>query len=128
MKARAILFALAILVACASADVLILDPTPRPARIADSVIVLLEEPAQPYQTIALIEVGDQGWGLSLESLAKKLRKEAAKLGGHAVMIGTPSTESGGTVIVPIGNTFYGAPIDEKKLVGKVIVFTTPQRQ
>jgi hypothetical protein len=116
----------AFLLACASADVLVLDPTARPARLPDSVTVLLEEPARSYQAIALIEVSDQSWGLSLESLAKKMRTEAAKLGGDAVIIGSQSTESG-AVIVPIGNMWYAGATEEKKLVGKVIVFTAPQR-
>lgn len=118
---------LAPLLACASADVLVLDPTPRPVRAPDSVTVLLEEPAQTYQAIALIEVSDQSWGLSLESLAKKMRTEAAKLGGDAVIIGSQSTESG-AVIVPIGNMWYAGATEEKKLVGKVIVFADPKRQ
>jgi hypothetical protein len=115
-----------LLFACAKADVLVLDPIPRPATLADSVVVFLAEPAQSYVAIALLEVTDQSWGLSLESLARKMRTEAAKVGGHAVIIGRQSTESG-TVIVPIGNMWYAGAMEEKKLVGKVIVFTAPTR-
>jgi len=126
VRSAAMVVTFAFLLACASADVLVLDPTARPARLPDSVTVLLEEPARSYQAIALIEVSDQSWGLSLESLAKKMRTEAAKLGGDAVIIGSQSTESG-AVIVPIGNMWYAGATEEKKLVGKVIVFTAPQR-
>jgi len=76
---------LVFLSSCAKADVLVLEPTPHPARHPDSVIVFLEEPARPYRAIALVEVSDQSWGLSLESLAKRMRVEAGKLGGDAVI-------------------------------------------
>jgi hypothetical protein len=116
--------AAAFLIGCATADVLVLDPSPRTATHPDSVAVLLEEPKQAYRPIALIEVSDQAWGMSLESLAKKMRTEAAKRGGDAVIIGSKTTE-GSTVIVPIGNTWYAGT--EKKLVGKVIVFVRSQQ-
>jgi|SRR5437660_2059269 len=126
LKPAAAFAVLILLVSCAKADVLVLEPTPRAARLPDSVTVLLEEPSKPYQAIALIEVSDQSWGLSLESLARKMRSEAGKLGGDAVIIGSRSTESG-TVFVPIGNAWYGAAMKEKKLVGKVIVFTAARQ-
>ena len=116
--------AAALLIGCAKADVLMLDPLPRTATQPDSVAVLLEEPKQPYRPIALIEVSDQSWGLSLESLAKKMRTEAAKRGGDAVIIGRQTT-AGGAVIVPIGKMWYAG--EEKKLVGKVIVFVRSQQ-
>ena len=125
MHKQLTVIAAALLIGCAKVDVLVLDPLPRTATHPDSVAVLVEEPKQPYLPIALIEVSDQSWGMSLESLAKKMRNEAAKRGGDAVIIGTQTTE-GGAVIVPIGTMSYAAPIEEKKLVGKVIVFVRSQ--
>jgi hypothetical protein len=126
MRAIGSILAIGVVMACASADVLVLDPTPRPERLADSVLVLLEEPSQSYQTIAFIEVSDDGWDLSMESLAKKMRKEAAKLGGDAVIVGTQAAEAG-AVIVPVGDMLIAAAVGEKKLVGKVVVFAAPIR-
>lgn len=108
--------------ACTKADILVLDPSPRPAKPADSVAVLLDEPTTPYRSVALIEVSDESWGLSLTQLGNKMKAEAAKLGGDAVIIGTTSSSSG-AVIIPVGSTFIASPTSEKKLVGKVIVYT-----
>jgi len=121
-RSAAALASLILFLSCAKADVLVLEPTPHPARLPDSVAVFLEEPTRPYRAIALVEVSDQSWGLSLETLAKRMRLEAGKLGGDAVIIGSQSTESG-AVIVPIGNMWYAGATKEKKLVGKVIIFT-----
>lgn len=99
-----------------------LDPSPRPAKHVDSIAVLLDEPTLPYRSVALIEVSDQSWGLSLTELANKMKAEAAKLGADAVIIGTQSSNSG-AVIVPVGSTFIAGSTTEKKLVGKAIVFT-----
>jgi len=109
---------------CASANVLRLDQIARPPNLPDSVTLLLEEPTQPYSSIALIEVSDQGWGMNLEALRKRLSREAAKLGADAVIVGHQTAE-GGTIIVPVGNSWYAGALKETKLVAKAIVFTKP---
>ena len=111
-----------LLLGCATADVLQLDKQSRNPTNPAIVEVLLEEPHQAYKAIGLIEVSDEGWGLSLNDLKKKLVKEAAKLGGDAVIIGR-EPKSAGAVFMPVGNTFFAVDVAEKKLVGKVIVFT-----
>ena len=73
----------------------------------------------------MVEVSDQGWGLSLEALKKTMQREAAALGGDAVIIGTEASLSG-TDLVPIGNTVFGVDDVEKKLIGKVVVYTDGQ--
>ena len=103
--------------ACASAKVMRVDSVQRPATDPDSVRVFLDEPDRPYTSIALIEVSDEGWGLSLDALRTKAAKEAAKLGGQGVILGR---QTGDAVVVPIGNTWY--PVETSKLIGKVIVF------
>ena len=50
-----ILIAVSLLAACTSADILRVDPAPRPA-LAQAVPVLLDEPSSSYRSIALIEV------------------------------------------------------------------------
>ena len=108
----AIMF-LILLSGCASSDFLVLEPS--------SVEMLLDEPDRAYQTIALIEVSDQSWDMDLQTLADKILEEASKLGADAVIIGAQSTESG-AFIVPIGYMWYAGALNEKKIIGKAIVF------
>jgi hypothetical protein len=111
----------AFLVCCVTSDVLHLDSTPRSPKDPSQVQILLDEPKQAYVAIAIVVASDQGWGLTLDEIKNKLIKEAARLGGDAVIIGRESKDSG-AVFVPVGNTFFAAPVEETKLVGKVIVF------
>ena len=106
---------------CATVDVLHLDNTARRPKDNFEVQLLLDEPKQPYVAIAVVVASDEGWGLSLDKIKDKLIKEAARLGGDAVIIGRESKEAG-AVFTPVGNTFYAVPFEETKLVGKVIVF------
>jgi hypothetical protein len=112
---------LLLLASCASASILKIDAAVLPPRDPSTVQVLLDEPARKYRTVALVEVSDDGWGLGLEALKKKLTAEAGKLGGDAVVISRQSRTSG-AVIMPVGNTYWAAPNPEEKLVGRVIVF------
>jgi hypothetical protein len=116
------LASLIVLGCVATAEVMRLDTTPRQPRSPQEIQVLLEEPKEPFLAIALIEASDQGWGLSLDKIKERLLVEAGKVGGHAVIIGRES-KGAGTAFVPIGQMWYAADIEEKKLVGKVIVFT-----
>ena len=110
-----------LLVGCASANIMRLDSVERTPVVPASVQLFLDEPSRPYTAIALIEVSDQGWGLSLETLRNKLAKEAAKLGGQGVIIGRRTSQSG-TYIQPVGRSFVATNIEVSGLVGKVIVF------
>ncbi len=112
---------LLLLVSCASASVLKINATVLPPRDASTVQVLLDEPSRKYKTVALVEVSDDGWGLGLDALKKKLTAEAGKLGGDAVVISRQSRTSG-AILVPVGNTYWAAANTEEKLVGRVIVF------
>ena len=116
---RTIIAAVITLAACASANVMRLDNSVRPETSPDSVVLLLEEPSRPYVSIALIEVRDGSWGLSLKTLGKKLVREAAALGGHAVILTQQSNSQSG--LIPVGNTWVAT--EQRRLVGKVIVFT-----
>jgi hypothetical protein len=98
---------LSLLTACTSADVLRIEPTPRPVQTRAAVPVLLDEPTQPYRSIALIEVTSE-WDASLDRLGRRLATEAAKLGGDAVLV------------VP-----RSAPSSKSRLIGKVIVYRQP---
>jgi hypothetical protein len=70
-------------------------------------------------------VSDQGWGLSLEELKQEMLKQAAALGGDAVIVGISSSKSG-AAFVPIGNMYYAIDQTEKKLTGKVIIYLLRQ--
>lgn len=121
---RPLLWVLAVLAlsSCApTSDVMRVDNVTRGATDPKSIQVLLEDPAKAYSTIAMVKISDDGWGRSLEELKAAMLKEAAKLGGDAVIVGT-ETKNAGAVFVPIGNMYYGVDSTEKVLVGKVIVF------
>lgn len=126
MRRLALLVLVLATVGCATtSDVKRLDNTARAPTLQSDVAVLVEEPSRPYSVIAMVEVSDQGWGLSLEDLKQTMQREAAALGGDAVVIGTEASLSG-TDFVPIGNTVFGVDDVEKKLIGKVIVYTGGQ--
>ena len=105
----------------ATSDVMRLDESTRIPSEPSKVTVLLDEPARAYTVIAMIEVYDQGWGLSLDELKQSMVDEVAALGGDAVIVGTTTSQSD-TVLMPVGNMYYGVNSTEKKLIGKVVVF------
>jgi hypothetical protein len=126
MKLPALVALLLGLVGCGTtADVMRLDDTSRAPTSASRVAVLVSEPSRPYSTIAVVEVSDQGWGLPLEQLKQEMQKQAAALGGDAVIVGIGSANSG-AAFVPIGNMYYAIDQTEKKLTGKVIVYSVRQ--
>ncbi len=126
MRRLALLVLVLATVGCtATSDVKRLDNTARASTLQSDVVVLVEEPSRPYSVIAMVEVSDQGWGLGLDALKKTMLREAAALGGDAVIIGTEASLSG-TDFVPIGNTVFGADQVEKKLIGNVVVYTDGQ--
>jgi hypothetical protein len=98
---RVVLLVAGFLGSCVSADVLRLDNAIRPATDVAAVELLLEDPPREYVAIALINVTDQGWGMRLEDLRKRLVSEAAKLGGDAVIL-SHQEDVAGAVLVPVG--------------------------
>lgn len=94
-------------------DILRLEPTPRPATRVESVRVLGQEPEQRYKVIAFVSVRpDLAFHASVERLTRRLAREAAKLGGDAVLLGTES---------------FGRAGEQRQLTGKVIVFDREPR-
>lgn len=112
--ARAVPVALVLgLVACTSADILRLDPTPRPATNPASIQLIGREPARPYKVIAIVSAQSGGPGTGGAERARgRLLKEAARLGGHAILFDTNS-------LTRIG----GDESERQQLTGKVIVYT-----
>ena len=119
------LVALALGACGTTADVMRVDNTNRDASDLGAIRVFLDEPSQPYATVAMVKISDEGWDRSLEDLKVAMITEAAKLGGDAVIVGT-ETRNAGTAFVPVGNMYYGIESSEKILVGKVIVFRDRQ--
>ena len=86
-----------------------LEPTVRSPTRVDSVRVLGQEPQQPFTVIAFVSVSPNWVRAGNERLARRLAREAAKLGGDAVLLGTDSFTHSGV------------------LTGKVIVFDREAR-
>ena len=99
-------------VGCRSTDVLRLDATLRPQTHPDSVQLLAQEPTQPYTVIALVSARSGGW--PYPAVRTTLLREAGRLGGHAVLLGTESLTR-----VSSGSEYGGTVV---QVSGKVIVF------
>jgi hypothetical protein len=106
-------------IGCTSADVFRLDQTLRPQTLPDSVRLIAQEPQQPYTVIALISVRPDPTFGSQEDARTRLLKEAARLGGDAVLLGGGSLTRVGT-----GGEYGGSQL---LLTGKVIVFSREAR-
>jgi hypothetical protein len=113
-----------------SADVMRLDSAVRPEKSPEEVQLLLDEPARPYEPIALVDVSDDGNDLGIEALKNRMVKEAAKLGGDAVILVTRGEQEAGDLLLPVGDMWMSFAMAEKKLSGKVIVFSAgkPDKQ
>ncbi|HEV8265034.1 MAG TPA: hypothetical protein VGQ06_08780 [Gemmatimonadales bacterium] len=109
--------ALVAAVACGGSyrHVLLLDTTPRPRTHPDSVRLIAQEPQQPYTVIALLSVQSRGWPFE-RTPRERLLKEAARLGGEAVLLDNAS-------ITVVG----GDESRQEQLTGKVIVFKRESR-
>lgn len=96
--------------ACTSADILRLDSTPRPETSPQSIQMIGQEPTRPYAVVAIVSA--RGEGTSLPKIQQRLVREAAKLGGHAILFDSAS-------LTRIG----GDDTERQQITGKVIVFT-----
>ena len=100
-------------VACTSADVLRVDPAPRPARSSDSVEVLFQRPTRAFRVIAYVAAANKTvFGVNSQKLVNRLRKEAGKLGGDAIVfLGSESRLEGANLWV----NPYGATVNAKRV-------------
>jgi len=112
-------FALGTIGCTTSADVLRLDQALRPQTRPDSVQLIAQEPEQRYTVIALVSVRSDPVLGSQDGARRRLLKEAARLGGDAVLLGAGSLSRVGT-----GGEYGGS---ELMLTGKVIVFDREAR-
>jgi hypothetical protein len=82
------------------------------------VQVLSEKPRDSFTVIARIESSSDALFDDFDDLRTKLLKEAARLGGDAVILREPKTES--TFLITATGQIHS---DRKILVGEVIVFS-----
>jgi len=101
--------------ACTSADILRLDPTPRPQTRPESIQLIAKEPTQPYVVIAIVSARQNPGGNPRE----RLIKEAAKLGGNAILL------DAGSLTRITNDLEHGST--GLQVSGKVIVFTDSTR-
>jgi hypothetical protein len=74
------------LASCApGVDVFQVEPSPRAPRDPAQVQVLLDEPREPFQSIALVEAAGGTFG-DLGKWTRRLREEAARLGADAILV------------------------------------------
>ena len=102
------------LAGCIRAEVFQVSPRLRPQTHPDSVLLLAQEPTRPYTVIALLNVSSAD--RSQEKMRQRMLKEAALLGGDAVLLGI-----GSLTYIPTGGGEYSGTA--RLLSGKVIVFT-----
>jgi hypothetical protein len=109
MRRFAVLLAV-LLMGCFQTSVIpYLAAAPRPERSADEVQVLYARPSQPYEVLGVVELSS-GLLMSDGRFEAKFRKEAAKLGGDAVVIVGSSIDAQGLVVNQIGNTYIATPM------------------
>ncbi len=93
--------------ACTTADILMLDTSLRPQTSPQSIRLIAQEPTRPFAVVAIVSArGD------IVTARQRLIKEAARLGGHAVLLDNSSL----TRISDREST-------EQQITGKVIVYT-----
>jgi len=114
----ALLVVLVILAAgCVSANVERFDTAIRRPRPPETIAVLSEAPNQPYTVIAHIESRTDGVVTECDDLRHRLVQEAARLGGHGLILGPEITEE--QPVLMAGGMIYA---DKTTLSADVIVF------
>lgn len=103
---------------CVSANVHRMDEALRPPRPPEAVQVLDETPDQPHTVIAHIESKAKAVFESYGDLRARMIREAAELGGHALILGPESAESQPLILA----TGFLIMSEEKTLEADVIVF------
>lgn len=72
-----------IITGCATADATLIDPSRR-YEPTENVVLIVEEPNKPYEVIAIIE-GNGSQYNNQSDILKSIRKEAMKIGAHAIL-------------------------------------------
>jgi hypothetical protein len=104
---------------CTAIRVTYVDPTPRTRTGPSSIQVLREEPSRSYRVVARFQFADKGWNLSEAELDRRIRNEAAKLGGEAALVEQIVEKHFVSEGLLIGHT---AEVSQRVLLVRVIVF------
>ena len=90
---------------CAGADVMLLDPS-RTYPPTENVRLLLEEPKQPYEMIAIIEAKGSQYN-NQSQVVRAAQKRAGKIGAHAIIPIANETRNVAPQVMP--NPVAGSP-------------------
>jgi len=108
LSVSALLGALACL---SSPEILVIDPSLRPQTSPQSIRLIAQEPKRPYLVVAIVSTRG-----TVDIARQRLIKEAARLGGDAVLFDASS-------LTRIGSS----DSQEPQLTGKIIVYTDSTR-
>jgi hypothetical protein len=114
-----LMFSVAAVQGCTSIKITYLDPASRPETRAASIPVLREEPVGPYKVVARFRFQDKGWNFSKDELELRIRTEAARLGGEAVLVEQQVRNHFVSEGLLIGHT---AEVSQRVIFARVIVF------
>jgi hypothetical protein len=114
-----LLIAVASVSGCTAIRVTYVDPTPRNQTEPSSIQVLRGEPPRAYQVVARFQFADKGWNLSETELNRRIRIEAARLGGEAALVEQMVQNHLVSEGLLIGHT---AEVSQRVLFVRVIVF------
>jgi hypothetical protein len=122
-----VLLAAALVVSGCTADVTTTyrDPRAFESRKTEDVLVIAERPSRPHLVIASLTAEGEARGLSRDELVAALRREAARLGGDALLV---YAETNTNQFVAAGVLIGNAPtIRERRVLADVVVFTDAER-
>ena len=94
-----------LLAGCASADVMLLDPS-RTFPPTENVLLLFEEPEGEYEIIAIIEAKGSQYNNQSE-VVRAARREAQKIGAHGILPMTNERREVRSEVIP--NPVAGSP-------------------
>ncbi|MCC5927029.1 MAG: hypothetical protein JJU41_10775 [Bacteroidetes bacterium] len=94
-----------LLMGCASADVMLLDPS-RSFPPTENVLLLFEEPEDEYEIIAIIEAKGSQYNNQSE-VVRAAQKKAGKIGAHGIIPMTNERREVASEVIP--NPVAGSP-------------------
>lgn len=118
LKIIAVIFALAAITGCAEGTTVVTGMT-RAAISVEQVQLYTQPPKGSYQVIALVNASSgNGWTdqQSIDYAIGELKNQAAAVGANGVILGQPSSQTGGFIMID----YAVIPYDEQKVSGKAI--------
>jgi hypothetical protein len=98
-------------------------PTTRSSDATAQVFTNSDAITRPYREVALITVGDDGWGYSEGELLTLLLERANEIGAEGVIVLGQETRSTGGAFIPTGNTLTYYEGNERIVRGSAFVYT-----